>query len=63
MLMPVYTAQWIAKAAMRDRQQAETEYTRLARLLRSTTKARQPKERSRQRTPILKKLVSALGYT
>jgi hypothetical protein len=25
MLMPVYTAQWVAKAALKDRQQAEAE--------------------------------------
>jgi hypothetical protein len=63
MLMPVYTAQWVARVAMRDRQEAETEYTRLARLLRSTAKAKQPKERSWPKMPTLKRLVNALGYT
>jgi hypothetical protein len=62
-MMPIYTAQWEARAAMRDRQEAETEYTRLARLLRSTAKARRPKERSWPKMPALKRLVSALGYT
>jgi hypothetical protein len=63
MLMPVYTAQWVAKVAMRDRQQAETEYTRLARLLCSARKARQPKQRSWPEMSTLKKLMNALGYT
>jgi len=62
-MMPIYTAQWEAKAAMKDRQQVEAEWTRLARVLRSAAEARQPEERSRLETSTLKRLVSALGYT
>jgi hypothetical protein len=62
-MMPIYTAQWEAKAARKDRQQIQAEETRLARLLCSGARARQPKKRPPRAMPALKKLVSALGYT
>jgi hypothetical protein len=59
----IYVAQWEWKAATRDQRQAEAEYTRLARILCSTSKASQPKPQSRRESPAIKRLVSALGYT
>jgi hypothetical protein len=59
--MPIYTAQWVMKLAMRDQRQIVAEEMRLARVLWSASEARQPKEQSRPQKSALKRLLTSVG--
>lgn len=61
-LMPMYTAQWEMKAAMKDQRLVEAEWFRLARRHWSACEPRKPQKRSRSETSALKKLLIGWRY-
>jgi len=61
-LMPMYTAQWEIKAAMKDQRLVEAEWFRLARTHWSASESRQPQERSQPETTGLKRLLTGWRY-